>query len=617
MSEETAFDARLRSTLAPNPYREPVSFCEHYIKRIPYAVGTPAFTIASAPWLREPLQAMFDPEVKEIAVQAAVQLGKSMLIEAASCIIPVIDPGPTLILQDTDRNANDYRESRLRKLWNAVEPTRNELTSEGIPKSGPISFKSNTCWVLGGDNDNNLHGRSIRYVLGDEVWRWASGSIGRATRRVSANKWRSKVVLVSQGGLAGSEWAAWSHESTRSVWQFRCPACGESQAYRWEQVIFPKEARTPNGWNKRAVKAGTTYQCAKCKVHLPDAIDTRMEMNKDGFYLQQAESSRLGFIFDSLLAQERGLSWGELAEECIDAKAFYDDTGDNSKRRDFIMQRLAQTYQEEADEVQIEASTGGYKTGEEWSEEGGFVQGKPKAGKDLTPEDRAHPEFVPLRFMGVDVQRRGFWWTIRSFDGSGRSRLHSFGYCFAWGEVADIHKKAGVHQANVFVDSGDNQDEVLAACAANGWVATRGDQRNDFPWKVRTPQGTKTELRPYSTPVVELVGQRRCKRFYFSNLRLKDTLALLIRRGKHTRPDDVLEEYLKQMQSEKRTIREGGRPIWEQIDSKPNHLWDCEVILMLPAMAWRLIGKAEAMIANSEASKEEATTPNEGAEETN
>jgi hypothetical protein len=34
-------------------------------------------------------------------------------------------------------------------------------------------------------------------------------------------------------------------------------------------------------------------------------------------------------------------------------------------------------------------------------------------------------------------------------------------------------------------------------------------------------------------------------------------------------------------------------------------------------MAWRLIGKAEAMIANSEASKEEATTPGEGAEEAN
>ena len=166
----------------------------------------------------------------------------------------------------------------------------------------------------------------------------------------------------------------------------------------------------------------------------------------------------------------------------------------------------------------------------------------------------------------------------------------------------------------MFVDSGDNQDEVLAACAANGWVATRGDQRNEFPWKVRTPQGNKVEIRPYSTPVVELVGQRRVKRFYFSNLRLKDTLALLIRRGKHTRPDDVLEEYLKQMQAERRTIREGGRPIWEQIDSRPNHLWDCEVILMLPAMAWRLIGKAEQMIANQEAKGQEPGEEQESTE---
>jgi hypothetical protein len=55
------------------------------------------------------------------------------------------------------------------------------------------------------------------------------------------------------------------------------------------------------------------------------------------------------------------------------------------------------------------------------------------------------------------------------------------------------------------------------------------------------------------------------------------------------------------MQSERRTVAAGGKPIWEQIDSRANHLWDCEVILMLPAMAWKLTGKAEQMVAEPEA----------------
>ena len=51
------------------------------------------------------------------------------------------------------------------------------------------------------------------------------------------------------------------------------------------------------------------------------------------------------------------------------------------------------------------------------------------------------------------------------------------------------------------------------------------------------------------------------------------------------------------MQSEKRIITPGGRPIWEPVtQGKANHFWDCEVIGMLPALAWRLTGRAEQMV---------------------
>jgi hypothetical protein len=63
------------------------------------------------------------------------------------------------------------------------------------------------------------------------------------------------------------------------------------------------------------------------------------------------------------------------------------------------------------------------------------------------------------------------------------------------------------------------------------------------------------------------------------------------------------------MQSERRTVGTGGKPIWEQIDSRANHLWDCEVILMLPAMAWKLIGRAEQMVADAPAEESGESDP--------
>ena len=267
------FERDLRHILAPNPYRRPVEFLERFLTRIPYSArgNGGGFSISSAPWLREPLEAIFDPEVQEIGVQAAVQLGKSLLIEGASCIIPVNDPGPTLILTDIDRNAKDYLESRLTRVWNVCDPTREQLPA-GIPKEGVINFASNPCWVLGAKNDSNLHGRSIRYLFGDEVWRWDSGALARAERRVSANKARSKVVFVSQAGLDGGEWSFWWSGTDQRVWTWVCPSCGTAQGYEWDQVIFPKEAKKSTGWDLNAVKKGTTYQCKGCKVHFPDRV---------------------------------------------------------------------------------------------------------------------------------------------------------------------------------------------------------------------------------------------------------------------------------------------------------------------------------------------------------
>jgi hypothetical protein len=239
--------------------------------------------------------------------------------------------------------------------------------------------------------------------------------------------------------------------------------------------------------------------------------------------------------------------------------------------------------------------------GEDWELEGGFVKGKKTVGRNLTNEIRKEKDFVRYRFMMVDVQKRGFYWVIRSWNGEGAARMVACGYSFTYSEIKDTHIKFNVHPANVFVDCGDKKDEVLAACAVHGWNATRGDQRNEFPWKIRLPNGmSRIEMRPYSTPIMESTGAKKVKVFYFSNLRFKDILYSMIKKSRLTRAADVPEEYIVQMQSERRTVSSSGKPIWEQIGSRGNHFWDCEVIGMLPALAWRLTGKED--LENNESS---------------
>ena len=590
----TNFEARLREVMAPDPHKDPVEFLENNVRTIPYSPQSGPFRISNSPWLAEPLRCLTDPEVQEIGALGCVQSGKSWLIEGASLIIPALAPGPTLILQDIDRNANDFLETRLRVLWDSVPKIKSLIGPDGVPKQGAIQFRGNTCWVLGANNERNLQRRSIRYILGDEVWLWGNGNLKEALARTTAFRWQSKVVLVSQGGTEGDDWSNWFETTDKRVWSFVCPSCNHQQPFLWEQIVYPASAKVGNTYDLEAVRAGTTYKCRNCDHHFKDSNQTRAEMNASASYVitnPTAPKSRRGYHWNALCGQW-GLSWGDLAVERLEAWKLNEESGNLTALREFTQKRLAISWREETYEVKLDAEVGDYKMADQWDEEGGFVKGKPTPGRQITAEHRSDPDFVPFRFMTVDVQQNGFYWLVRSWDGEGKSRLRGCGFAMSWANLGECQKKHGVHPANVFVDCGYQKDEVITACGERGWNAIRGDQRNDFVWRIRLPNGAfKNELRAYSQPVVEMAGTKRCKVFYFSNLRFKDSLAAMIKWKRHTRAADVPEDYVEQMQSEKRIINNNGKVVWEVVDRKANHFWDCEVMGLLPALAWRLTGK--------------------------
>ena len=64
-----------------------------------------------------------------------------------------------------------------------------------------IHFRNGmTLWVLGAHNKTNLQRRSIRWLVGDETWRWPEGHMAEAEARVTAFGWLGKCLFMSQGG---------------------------------------------------------------------------------------------------------------------------------------------------------------------------------------------------------------------------------------------------------------------------------------------------------------------------------------------------------------------------------------------------------------------------------
>ena len=580
-----------RSVIRPAYSGDPVEWLEGNVLAIPDSPMPGPFRADRTPWIAEALRIAADPETRMLTILASIQSGKSLLARLYSCYVISNQPGPMMILQATDNEAKDFSIRYLRPVWNNCPPVKEKFKNDDMERSTTADFDRMTIYCRGIHNETNLQRLSLRYVIADECWMAPQGHLAEASARVTAFGWMGKRIFMSQGGQIGDEFHQ-LHESTdMRDWNMCCPNCGTLQPWTWAQVKIPDGAKQDDEWDYIKVSQETTYECVSCLTKLPDTNATRYEANTKGKFVSTKKStnqSYVGLHWNSLAT----MSWGELAVMMLKAKEAMEEYGDDEPYRIFVQKRLAERYEEMPDEIRTEARPGDYEMGQDWDQEGGFVNGRPVAYDKMLDGMKADPSFVRLRFMGVDVQKRGFYWVIRSWSGDGRSRLVDCGYCFGWSQLADIQKKYEVHPANVFIDSGYQPDEVLAACAANGWVATRGDQRNDFSWRVKTPKGIKAEIRPYSPPVVESVNGKRVKRFYFSNLRLKDVLAAMIKRGKHMIPKNVSEEYKQQMGSERRVVGTNGKPIWETV-SDDNHFWDCEVIIMLPALAWKLTGRAE------------------------
>jgi phage terminase large subunit GpA-like protein len=593
MSKERDFEKSLRAYLAPDEDGDIVDWLERNVKSVPYSPDPGPFRVESTPYLAPILRALQDPEVETIVVMGNVQSGKSMILELWSAYIPVRSPGATLLLQDIDDNAKDWYDTRLKPLWESVPVTQGAI-KELVGDTA--HFRRNIAWILGANNKTNLQRRSIRYLGGDECWMWKKGHLSEALKRRTVFNWQGKSVFVSQGGVEDDEFTTLYNSTDRREWMFTCPTCNERQPFEWSQLKYPDGAKKDGQWDFDALRSGTTYCCRKCQHKFEDRTSIRKAMNATGEYVTMnpgAPKGRVGFHFNAL-TMLFGLSWGDLAVECVEAAQMSEVSGNDTKRREFKQKRLALPWSDDPDDSSGEVLPSGYRMEQEWSEEGASVDGR-LCEPPFSEEQMKRPSFARLRFMAVDCQRKGYFILIRSWSPNGHSRLLKWAFVDRWDDVRAEQIRMEVPDIFTFVDSGEgaSMDDIYRMCATYGWNATKGSGTTEFPWRIQTPIGTKIAYRPYAPAKVIQVGKQSCRMYMFSNLLLKDALTRVRHLGQHTYPEDAGDEYRKQMQSEHRTRTETGRPIWVQIGERANHLWDCEVIGMLPALMAKLVGRGK------------------------
>jgi hypothetical protein len=154
-----------------------------------------------------------------------------------------------------------------------------------------------------------------------------------------------------------------------------------------------------------------------------------------------------------------------------------------------------------------------------------------------------------------------------------------------------------IHPSLVFVDAGYATYDVYRECARRGWVALIGDRRLVFADKTRDGKRVQRFYSPRRKVV--LTHRQSCVVHYWSNLNIKDTLARLRRNQDPAAgptweiPDDIDDDYLAQMESEQR-VKEKGQWTWNQIGSRPQHIFDCESMQVAAATMLKIVGREAA-----------------------
>lgn len=393
---------------------------------------------------------------------------------------------------------------------------------------------------------------------------------------------------VEPSEIASTIWRLWQG-GTRYHWAWPCPHCGDYFIPRfaclsWDKPVDRQGRELPS--DAATTMATAHLVCPTCGCLITD--DEKAGMNARGVYVAPGQhitpdgvvhgdppdSWTISFWVSGLASPFK--TWGERAAEYVEAAR----SGEPGEIQSVINGGFGELY----------APGGGDLP--DWRDleqlKAPYLQGEAPRG----------PRVVTA---AVDVQGRSLYYSVRGWASRSESWLLDAGQIFGetceetvWDDLEDVLLKSygGMPIRLALIDSGFRPGRPEAVPENRVYEFCRKHARFCRPAKGRDTQskpvvlsrqeiGTTLNGRRTSVGLdLFLLDTDYFKRFVHERLRWPVTES-----GAFHLPEDVSDDYLKQLVSEARIRRPGGKPKWVR-RFKDNHYFDCEA--MNAAAAWFL-----------------------------
>lgn len=288
------------------------------------------------PYLVEPMDTFSDRTVKSTTLIFCTQAGKSEVVLNVTGYTIDQDPGPILIVQPKDDNADTFCH-RVGVMIDATDALTQHKTGRprDMKTGGPLRLGSCTVYFAGAGSPSDLAERAIKLLLMDEVDKYPAWS-GREANPLDLAEERTTTYLDAHVGKFTTPvletdpgWASFQ-ASDRRRYHVPCPHCRAYQVLEFsaDRLKFPKDVRDPERIESERL---AWYVCVHCGKDIEDTPDNLRVMLERGHWCPEGgkvtprgkvkggrQGPHRGYQLNALYSPFRG--WSKVAAKFLRSK---------------------------------------------------------------------------------------------------------------------------------------------------------------------------------------------------------------------------------------------------------------------------------------------------------
>jgi hypothetical protein len=523
------------------------------------------------PFWKEPLEAMQDPSIRELAIIKAARAGYSENLLLTDLRYTIArNPEPTMYISGTMEVAKGFHDRRVCRGMSLSKDTEREFRHAKTLNT-EIQFPSMDFRSTWATSNTATKSDGWARIYCDEVSLWSEFGVDAVRRRCAAYPFHhicfgGSIDPTRKGDPYDDPMVKLYEESDKREWVMH-DGVGEF-TFTLSGIKWPEECKNGSDWDLEAVAREAWYETSN-GVRIDEA--DRMRIVRAGHWQPTADGIRRGYKIVAPMVPFADCSFGQLAKRFLSAKNRGQTTSTRGRTTDTLRIYFAENWAEPHYEKKLAT------TEEELVDRVLPYQYGTHAHQTLDQ----YRETPRATFATIDVQKTHLWLCVRTWyqANAGDSTLVLFQRCEEWADAFEICQKESVERIYCDAAYANRQQEVYeVASRTPGFVPVIDNARLQGLFKRET-------IDPYEG--TRRQGTANLITRYVINPGLFRYRLMEMMRGESDQiwsiPRGTPMEYQAQVTAEQFVAGE-----WKRI-RRDNHAWDTEVLQTFAATRARIL----------------------------